>query len=180
MKKKEPEVRQPSIEGQREYVSLRDNDPTEVLVRDKKFKLYWLHKGQLAKLGRLLIRKENVDNPQSDEVSFYDKSDRIAQDCKLSCKAAAIYVLNGFWKLSLCYWFLWRWFYYIKQYDDAELTELLAEGKKKVPLSQFLANTMLLTGARDTLMMMRMEEAEHILQELSTEQPTQSAKESGA
>lgn len=180
MKKKEPEVKQPSIEGQREYVSLRDNDPTEVLVRGKKFKLYWLHKGQIAKLSRLLIRKEDVDSQNSDGSSHYNRSEMVVEDSKLSCKAAAIYLLNGYWKLKFRYWFLWRWFYYIKQYDDAELTELLAEGKKKVPLSQFLANTMLLTGARDTLMMMRMEEAEHILQELSSEQPTQSAKESGA
>lgn len=56
--------------------------------------------------------------------------DVISSDAKLSCKAAAIYTLNGLFKLHLCYWFRWRWFYYIRQYDDIQLQPILAEGKK--------------------------------------------------
>lgn len=186
-KKKEPEVRQPDLQGQQTYVSLRDNDATIVHIRKKKYKLRWLKKGQIAKLGRLLIGKrkydevrEPVDGGQTNAnpvESANDKLMSLLEDQKLSCKAAAIFLLDGWLKLRLRYWFLWRWFYYVKEYDDFDLEEVLSEGKKKVPLDQFLKATIYLIGVKDTVMMMREVEAEHILRELSSVQPTASAKE---
>jgi hypothetical protein len=73
--------------------------------------------------------------------------------------------------LKFKYWFLWRWFYYIRQYDNVQLQEVLDVGKKKVPLEAFLKTTMSLIEARATLMTMRTEEAEHTLQELASVQP---------
>ncbi len=180
-KNKEPDVRQPSRIEQMTYQSLRDNDATIVKVRKKKYKIRWLKNGQLAKMGRLLLHKktfdvargEKEDNKQEDILSSF------LADQKLACKTAAIMVLDGFWKVRMKYWFLWRWFYYIRQYQPSELDDLISEGKKKVPLEQFLKVTMYLTGARDTLMMMRTAEAERILHELSSVQPTASQKESG-
>ncbi len=183
-KNKEPEVNQPNIEQQQEYISLRDNDATMVLVRGKKFNIRWVKKGQMVKLGRLLLRKPKYDTPVTEQEAKdetpLDASEiitRIKEDAKLSCKASAIYLLDGFWKLKFNYWWLWRWFYYIKQYSDDELKDLLMEGKKKVPLKQFLEATILLTEAKDTVMMMRTEEAERILHELTTAQRTQPQKE---
>ena len=172
-KDEEPDVRQPSVEAQREYKSLVDNDATIIRIRDKKYELHWLKKGQIAKLGRVLIDKKDTTNDDSAAMSELDK---VVSDGKKACKAAAIYLLDGYWKLRLCYWFLWRWFYYIRQYDDIELREVLEEGKKKVPLQQFLLTTMSLTGAGDTLMMMRTEEAERILRELNSAQPSPEQK----
>ena len=83
-----------------------------------------------------------------------------------------MYLLDGYWKMKLRYWLLWRWFYYVRQYDDDDLREVLEVGKKKVPLQQFCVTIMSLTEAKDTLMMMRMREAERILRELSMEQPS--------
>lgn len=176
-KNKEPDVRQPSLEAQRQYASLVDNNATVVYIRRKAYRLRWLKKGQLAKLGRVLIDKKSIDNADNQTISDLDK---VILDGKKACKAAAIYLLDGYWKLRFNYWWLWRWFYYVKQYDDIELREVLEEGKKKVPLQQFLLTTMSLTGAADTLMMMRTEEAERILRELNSVQSTPSAKESEA
>jgi len=97
-----------------------------------------------------------------------DVYDAILEDCKLACKAAAIIILDGYWKLKFWYWLLWRWFYYVKQYDNIQLLPILETGKKKVPLQQFYFITMSLTEAKDTLMRMRTEEAEAILREQST------------
>ena len=174
-KKKEPDVRQPKVEAQREYASLRDNDTSVVYVRKKKYKLHWLKKGQIAKLGRILLEQAK-DEPDKEGVQSTNALLELVSSGKNACKAAAIYLLDGYWKLKFGYWLLWRWFYYIRQYDDEELLELLSEGKKKVPLEQFLAVTMCLTGAKDTLMMMRTAEAEHILHELSMEQLTREQK----
>lgn len=166
---KEPKVEQPSVDAQREYVSLRDNDATvvPVLGTKKKYKIRWLKNGQINKLSRLLIRKSDTDEKDGQNDSPLDA---VLDDTKLACKAAAIYILDGYWKLKFRYWFLWRWFYYIRQYDNDQLQPILDTGKKKVPLTQFLLTTMSLTEARVTLISMRTEEVERILQERATVQ----------
>ena len=166
---KEPKITQPSVESQRTYASIRDNDATvvSVLGTNKKYKIKWLKNGQIDALSRLLIRKGDTDDKDGQRDNSLNA---ILDDSKLACKAAAIYILDGYWKLKFRYWFLWRWFYYIRQYDNVQLQEILDEGKKKVPLTQFCVTIMSLTGARATLMNMRTEEAERILQELASAQ----------
>lgn len=182
-KNKEPEVRQPDVESQRWYQSLRDNDASLVKVRRKRYKLRWLKPGQIVRLGRLLLRKRKEDVVSGGNTLTGDTGDMFSalrDDQKLLCKTAAIFILDGYWKLKFRYWYLWRWFYYVRQYDSFDLENLIAEGKKKVPLEQFLKITMFLTGAKDTLMMMRTEEAERILRELSGGASTASANQSEA
>ena len=173
---KEPKITQPSVEAQRTYASIRDNDATvvSVLGTKKKYKIRWLKNGQIDRLSRLLIRKGETDDKDGADESPLNA---VLSDSKLACKAAAIYVLDGYWKLKFRYWYLWRWFFYVRQYDNVQLQELLDEGKKKVPLTQFLMTTMSLTGAKVTLMSMRTEEAEHILQELATEQQRETERQ---
>lgn len=164
MAKKEPKVEQPTIEQQREYLSLRDNTPTVVHIygTKKTYKIRWLKNGQIEKLSRLLVHKKPTDN----EDESIDVLDEIVEDSKLACKTSAIYLLDGFFKIKF-YWLLWRWFYYVKEYSAIQLAEILETGKKKIPLTQFFLLTMSLTEARDSLMMMTTREAEHILREQS-------------
>lgn len=173
---KEPEIRQPSVAEQRTYASMRDNDATVVTIlgTKKKYKIRWAKKGQISKLSRLLIRKGDTDDKDKEEKSILDA---VNDDVRLTCKVAAVYILDGYWKLKFRYWFLWRWFYYIRQYDDVQLQPILDEGKKKVPLPQFLIATMSLTEARATLMNMRTEEAERILHALASEKQEETEKQ---
>lgn len=166
---KEPEIKQPSIDSQRTYASIRDNDATVVTIlgTKKKYKIRWMKNGQIDRLSRLLIRKGDTDNEDGRKDNALDA---VIDDSKLACKAAAIYILDGYWKLKFRYWYLWRWFYYFRQYDNVQLQELLDEGKKKVPLGAFCWTIMSLTEAKATLMNMRTEEAEHILRELASAQ----------
>ena len=175
MKEQEPKIEQVSLEAQRTYASLRDNDATVVpiLGTKKKYKIRWLKNGQIERLSRLLIRKGDTDNEDKGRDLPLNA---IIDDTKLASKAAAIIILDGYWKLKFRYWYLWRWFYYIRQYDGEQLQPILDEGKKKVPLTQFLLTTMSLAGARATLMNMRTEEVERILQEHVTEQQEATAR----
>lgn len=172
---KEPIISQPTDEEQRDYVSLRDNDATvvRILGTKKTYKLRWVKKGQLVKLSRLLVHKGDTDNTDKESE---DVLNMIIADSKLACKASAIYILDGYWKLLFLYPFLWRWFYYVKQYDDIQLKDLLEEGKKKVRQTEFFIVTMSLIGAKATLMTMTTKEAERTLQELSLVQQLQGAK----
>ncbi len=180
MAEKEPVITQPDIWAQRIYQSIESNDADEVgvLRTKKKYRIRWLKNGQIVKLSRLLLRKNGVDR---EEAAEEDLLGQVISDNKLACKAAAIYTLDGFWKIKFLYWFRWRWFYYIRQYDSIQLDELLEMGKKKVPLMQYYKATISLIGAKGTLMQMRTEEAEAILRALDTEQRSQTeSKASGS
>lgn len=164
-KEKEPVVEQPTLAQQRELKSIVENTPTVVgiLRTKKKYKIHWLKAGAICKLSDLLIHKGKTDN--DDDTVDDNVLDIIKQDTKLACKAAAAIVLNGYWSIKLKWSFLWRWFYYIRQYDGVQLQPILDTGKKKVPLMQFYGTTTLLTGVKDTLLQMRTTEVERILQE---------------
>lgn len=163
---KEPKIDQPSVESQQIYLSMISNDAEEVeiLRTKKKYKIRWLKNGQLDKLTRLLLHKKTLDENTTTGSSVLDT---ILEDNKLACKAAAIIILDGYWKLKFRYWFLWRWFYYVRQYDNIQLDKILEVGKKKVPQMQFFRTIMSLTEAKDSLMRMRVKEVEAIHQELS-------------
>lgn len=169
---KEPKVEQPSVDIQQVYLSLIANDAEEVeiLRTKKKYKIRWLKNGQLEKLTRLLLHKKTIDESMT---TGSDVMDAILEDSKLACKAAAIIILDGYWKLKFRYWYLWRWFYYIRQYDNIQLHKILDVGKKKVPLNQFYGTIISLTEAKDSLMRMRAREVEVILHAQNTEQPSQ-------
>ena len=100
------------------------------------------------------------------------------EEDKVSSKIAAAIVLNDFWKIKFFHWILWRWFYYVKQYGDAQLLPLILEGKKKVQRGEYYSVIMLAIGMRDTIMTMTREEVNRFLQEHSLEQPITSGKNS--
>jgi hypothetical protein len=167
MKKEEEEkVKQPSLDAQQIYLSLISNDAEEVgiLRTKKKYKIRWLKNGQLEKLSRLLLHKKTIDEKTT---TGSDVLDAILEDNRLACKAAAIIILDGYWKIKFRYWWLWRWFYYVRQYDNIQLHDILEVGKKKVPLNQFFATIMSLTEAKDSLMRMRAKEVEATLHGLN-------------
>ena len=173
MKKEEEEkVEQPSYDAQQIYLSLISNDAEVVgiLRTNKKYKVRWLKNGQLEKLSRLLLHKKTIDETTT---TGSDVMDAILEDNKLACKAAAIIILDGYWKIKFRYWWLWRWFYYIRQYDNIQLHDILEVGKKKVPLNQFYATIMSLTEAKDSLMRMRAKEVETTLRGLNMEAHSQ-------
>ena len=180
--REEPIVRQPTEEGQRTHQSVRDNTYTLVTIpgTNKRYKIRWLKYCQTRKLGKLLLHKQATDD-QDQIVQSWSKIDEVIEDGKIACKAAAIFVLDGLFKLHFLYWFLWRWFYYVKEYRYDQLLPILTEGKKKVPLMQYFGATTSLIGVKDTLLQMTTKEVERILQELGTAQPTQQpSTESGS
>ncbi len=169
---KEQVLEQPSLDAQQLYLALVNNDADEVeILRTKKrYKIRWLKNGQLERLTRLLLHAESKEKKKTTGSEVFDE---IRDDLKLACKAAAIIILDGYWKLKFRYWYLWRWFYYVRQYDNIQLDPILDMGKKKVPQMQFYRTIMSLTEARDSVMRMRAKEVEATLQELSMAQRSQ-------
>jgi len=146
-------TKEPELEEQRELNAVAENEATEVRVRNKTYRVKYMRNDTIRKITDIMLAK--------------------GDDSKVSSKCAAAMVLNGFFKIRLFHWFLWRWFYYIQQYMEYELHPLIEVGKKKVRAEDYYLNTIFLIGMKDTMIAMTREEAERFRQELSSGQPTQ-------
>ncbi len=144
--------RQPTIEEERLLNSVVEDEVSRVDVRGTTYKLKYMRNATIRKITNVML--EDGD------------------DSKVSSKCAALMVLNGYFKIKFFYWFLWRWFYYVKQYLEIELHPLIDEGKKKVRAEDYYINTIFLIGMKDTMIAMTREEAERFRQELSSGQRT--------
>lgn len=149
-------MQQPDIEAQKELNSIIENLPDYVRIGKKRYRVKWLHPVTVRKINQIVLEDGNDHNA--------------------SHKTAACIALNNVFKLKLLYPLLWRWFYYIKQYTEDDFTEILALGKKKIPLQAYYANTILMTDMKDTMMAMTKEEASSFRQELITAQHGSSRK----
>lgn len=145
-------LQQPSTEEQIQEKSLTENRYDYAEIRGHKYKIRWMKGTTRSKITDVILTQGN--------------------DNKQSCQCAALMILNEFWAIKLKYWFLWRWFYYVKQYGEEELTGLLAIGKKKVPQVQYFTNTILLAELKDTNETMKKTEVATFLQERSSGQPS--------
>lgn len=144
--------RQPTIEEERVLNSIVEDEVSEVVVRNTTYRLKYMRNATIRKITDVMLKE--------------------GDDSKVSSKCAALMVLNGFFKIKFFYWFLWRWFYYVKQYLEIELHPLIDEGKKKVRAEDYYINTIFLIGMKDTMIAMTREEAERFRQELSSGQRT--------
>lgn len=116
---------------------------------------------QLEDIAKLLIK---------DDGKSLTTEAEILQDIKIACKAAAIYLLPGLWKRKLFYGVLWRWFYYIKQYDNIQLEPILSAGLNATPYISFLKTMSILVNQKETQMRMTRKEAEKVMQEMAIRQ----------
>ena len=150
----EKKISEPTEEQERELNDIIENGASEVGIPGtrRKFKVRWLKAETTRKITSIL---------QKD-----------ADDRKLSCKVAAAIVLNDYWKIHAFYWAAWRWFYYVRQYTEAQLLPVVMEGKKKVPQTAYYSLIMLAIGMRDTIMTMKKEEVQRFLREHRGERPS--------
>jgi len=149
MAKKEKVIKEATREDEKLQMSVRQNLADEVEVRGKKFRVKWMHPATTEWITSLMLKDGN--------------------DRKVISQASALIVLNGFWKSHLFYWLVWRWFYYIRQYNASELEPVIQTAQKKTQQEAamaYLNDTMLLTALKDTAKQMTKAEAERTLQEL--------------
>ena len=151
MAKKDKIIQEATHEDEKQLVSLTKNQKEEVIVRGHKYHVGWMHPAVGDWISSLMVREGN--------------------DNKILSQSAALIVLNGFWKCHLFYWILWRWFYYVKQYNAGELTPIIQSAQKKtvqVEATAYLNATILLTALTTTKKQMTKAEAERSLHALRT------------
>lgn len=150
---------QPTLDDERALESVVDNDKEYITIRGRRFGFRDLNGWGLHKISRIMIKEGE------DELS-------------IGCKCLAAAKLNGYFKIKFFWQFLWRFYFYIRQYRDIEIAEAVALIKKKAiaALAVYSLNTTLLIETRETVMKMNRAEAKAILQELSTDNRGKSVK----
>lgn len=138
------EISQVNDEQQEKLNAVVENSVDVVTVRNKRYKIRWMRNCTIRKVTDIMLKEHGHES-------------------MVNCKCAAAMVLNGYWSIKLRWWYLWRWFYYVKQYRDSELTELIEVGKKKVDVESYYLTTTYLTAMKDTMMAMTRKEVEHFL-----------------
>lgn len=149
---KDKKINQPSLEEQTLLTEVRENSVDVVMLRNTKVSMKWIRACVRRKISNVILNETD--------------------DSKVGAKCAAIAVLNGFFAINFFYWFLWRWFYYVKQYTDEEYIPLMSLCKKKLGAENYYLLTILVTGMKDTMMAMTRKETELILHEQKLEQPS--------
>lgn len=141
-------MKQPSLDIQRELDLLAENTPTEVTIpyTKKVYKIGWMKNKTIRKITEVLNSK--AKNPREEDLVL--------------CKAMALIVLNGYWKIRLFYPILWRWFAYVKQYSDYQILPIIETAKKKAPQIPYYVSMTYLTGLKDSLATMSREEVERM------------------
>ena len=148
----EKKIEQPSVDLQELLDSVLHDDPTEFVFRGKKHSIGWLRKGTMRRCTHIMMKEKN--------------------EWKRNVKICVCILLNNIWKIRFLYWIYWRWLYYIKDVDVAEVLRVLDVSKKKIPSNAFSLATILATGMTDVMMTMTRSEAKAIQAEQAGEQPS--------
>ena len=136
-------------EDEQAFLDVVENGYEVVEVRGRKMKIYWLHPA-IADWISSLVKRDGDEN-------------------KVFAKCAALIRLNGFWKCHMFYAFVWRWYYYIRQYSTIELTPIFEVAQKKTAKEEapaYLNAMALLLALSTTKKQMTKKEVELTLQEL--------------
>lgn len=175
---KEKAITPPSPEAEKELHDIVHNVKTEVKVRDTTFRVGGIYNDTLDKITSILIDADAAEREESRSEEKMSQSERehlerirFVRERKVTAKCAAAIVLNGFFRIRLLWWLVWRWFFYVRQYTDEEFAPLIVELKKKADSERtaFLVNTTFLIDVRTTTMTMTRKEASRIRQELITD-----------
>lgn len=151
-------ISQPSLDDERELLALLDNESAAATLRGREVTIPTLTGHAQHKLTKILLSS-------GDEFA-------------ISCKCLAAARLNGYFSIKFLWPVVWRWYYYVRQYREDELADIVTIIKKKVPLGDYLANITSWIEMRETMMQMNREEVFRILQERSGGKGGNSAKSS--
>ena len=150
-------MKQPDKKARKEYMKIVTDAPAEVAIPGTRrtVKIRGIKPYTLERLTALWLERE-MKMPSDSSETLKDMS----IEPYFSVKEAALFVLNGYWRIRLFYPFLWRWWGKIKGYTESQMTPIIREGKKKLQLRAHWRNMAYSTDMRTDWMRMTAKEAE--------------------
>lgn len=174
---KEPQkttlMKQPSLQERKDYLDIVDNAVSIVPIKGtkKSVKLRWLHPYTLERLTKLWIERDMASVKIKDGT---DVMKDLFKEPYFAFKEAALMVLNNDIKIRLFYGIYWRWLAF--RYSEDQMVDIVAEGKKKAPLTAHYEILAYSLDMRTDMMKMTKKEAEQYRAELLSEAKRLSSK----
>ena len=157
---------QPDIFGRAEYhdnIVMDVPESVQIPGTKKVVKIRGMKAGTMEFLTRLWVERD------LGAVRIENSSETLKAMCQapfFSIKMACAMALNSYWKLKLVWPLKWRWWAYVKEYTEEQMSPIITVGKKKIPLEARLLNTVLLMDMRTDQMTMQKKQAEQYRAEL--------------
>lgn len=127
----------------------------------KKVKLHWIKPYTMERLTDVWIERDLA-------AARIEKGSDVLKDLAIApyfaFKEAALMILNHDIKIRLFYPLYWRWLAH--RYDETQIADIVAEGKKKLPLTAHYKTLAYSMDMRTDLMKMTKTEAEQYRAEL--------------
>lgn len=146
------------------YDEIVNDIPTRVQIpgTSRVIKVKGIKPYTLERLTRLWLKRDATTIP--DDSASTLKS--MCVEPYFAIKEACIITINSYWGLHLIYPFKWRIWAFLREYTEGQMTPLIQEGKKKLPLTAHWMNMAFSVDMRTDWMKMTSKEAEQYRQEL--------------
>ena len=157
-------MKQPDMKARRAYHDIVEDLPTVVRIPGtrRSVKIRGMKPYTLERLTGLWLERDAASAPG-------DSAETLRSLCVepyFSVREACLIVLNSYWKIRLLYPLMWRiWGRWIG-YTEEQMTPIIEEGKKKLPLAAHWRNMAFSTDMRTDWMKMTAKEAEQYRAEL--------------
>ena len=156
-------MKQPTIEAQKEYIDIMNDSVTVVTIpgTKKSYKLHWIKPYTMEKITDVWIERD-LASANADNGTAVLKD--LVKEPYFAFKEAALMILNNDIKIRLFYPLFWRWLAF--KYDETQVVEIIAVGKKKLPLMAHYTTMVYSMDMRMDVMRMTKKEAEQYRAEL--------------
>ena len=157
-------MKQVDINARKEYGEVVFDTPTivPILGTKKKVALRGVKPYTMERLTQLWIERDLASAPNDSAETL--KS--LCTESYFSVKEALLFVLNDYWKIKLFFPFLSWWWGKVIGYTEEQMTPIIQDGKKKVPLIAHWSNMAYSADMRNDWVKMTKEEAEQYRAEL--------------
>ena len=168
-------MKQPSLQARKDYTDIVEDSVSIVPIRGtrKSVKLHWIKPYTMERLTKVWIERDLAGAELKDGASVLKD---MAKEPYFAFKEAALMILNHDIKIRLFYGLLWR--YLAFRYDETQMSPIIAEGKKKLPLMAHYEIMVYSMDMRMDMMKMTKKEAEQYRAELLLEAKRLSSKTS--
>jgi hypothetical protein len=168
-------MKQPTLEQRKEYMDIVNDSVSIVPIKGtkKKYRIRWMKPYTMERITQVWIERELAS------AQIKEGEDVLKDLCKepyFAFKEAALMILNHDIKIRLFYGIYWRWLAF--RYNEAQIVDVVAAGKKKLPLMAHYETMAYSMDMRTDWMKMTMKEAEQYRAELLLEANRLSSKTS--
>lgn len=157
-------MKQPDFKARKAYHEIVDDLPASVRIPGtrRKVKIRGMKPYTIERLTALWLERDAASAPESSSETLRS----MCVEPYFSVREACLIVLNSYWRIRLLYPLMWRLWGKWLGYTEEQMSPIIEEGKKKLPLAAHWRNMAFSTDMRTDWMKMTAKEAEQYRAEL--------------